>query len=94
MDDGLLLSRRLSDAVADSASAGAWLHSSCASKRSPLSEELLTSVFLSEFTPFCDSHSLLPLDASEISLHSLNSALSAIADGSLKPYCDDDDDPK
>jgi len=63
-------------------------------KCSPLSNDLLTSAFLSEFAPFCDSHSLLPLDISDISPYSLDSALSAIADGSLEPYCDDDDNPK
>jgi hypothetical protein len=93
-DDGLLPSRRLSEAIADSASAAARLHSSRASKRSPFSDELLTSAFLSEFAPFRDSHSLVPLDTSDISAHSLDSALSAIADGSLEPYCDDDDEPK
>ena len=34
------------------------------------------------------------MDTSDISPHSLESALSAITDGSLEPYCDDDDDPK
>ena len=38
--------------------------------------------------------SLVPLDASDISPHSLDSALLAIADGSLEPYCNDDDKPK
>jgi hypothetical protein len=60
----------------------------------PLSDGLLTSAFLSEFSPFHNSHCLLPLDISDISPHSLDSALSAIADSSLEPYCDDDDDLK
>jgi hypothetical protein len=59
-----------------------------------LGDNSFTSAFLSKFTPFRDSHSLLPLDTSNLSPHSLDSALSAIADGSLEPYYDDDDDPK
>jgi hypothetical protein len=42
--------------------------------------------------PFYNSHSLLSLNISDISSHSLKSALSAITDGSLKLYCDEDDD--
>ncbi len=95
MDDGLLPSHHLSKAISDSASAATHQHLSQASMCSPLSGELLTSAFLSRFSPFHDSHCLLPLDTSDISPHSLNSALSAITDGSLEPYCDnDDDDPK
>jgi hypothetical protein len=87
-------SRRLSEAISASVSAAARRQSSRSSNLSPLSGELLTSAFLSEFAPFRDSHSLVPLDISHISPHSLDSALSAINDGSLEPYCDDDDDPK
>jgi hypothetical protein len=52
-----------------------------------------TSVFLSEFVPFIDSHSLLPLDISDLSTFSIDSVLSAIVDGSLEPSVDSDDDP-
>jgi hypothetical protein len=34
------------------------------------------------------------LDISDITPYSLNSALLAIADSSLEPYCNDDDNPK
>jgi len=68
-------------------------HSSRTSKHSPLDDNLLTSAFLSEFSPFCDSYDLLPLDTSDISPNSLESTLSAIADGSLEPFYDDDDNP-
>ncbi len=93
-DNGLLPSHHLSDAIVDSSSTAVCRCFSWNSKCSPLSKELLTSAFLSEFSPFCDSHCLLPLDTSDISPHSLESALSAITDGSLKPYCDDNNDPK
>jgi hypothetical protein len=56
MDDGLLPSRRLSEAISDSTSAAARKHSSRTSKHSPLSDEisdqLLTVAFLLEFSPF------------------------------------------
>ncbi len=78
----------------DSASAAAHHHSSHTSKRSPFGDQLLTSAFLSEFSPFHDSHSLLPLDISDLSPHSLESALSAMLDGSLKPFCNNDNDSK
>ena len=91
-DDGLLPSRHLSEAISDSASAAARWHLSWTSKHSPLSDGLLTSAFLSKFSPFRDLHCLLSLNTSDISPHSLDSALSAIADGSLEPYCDDDND--
>jgi hypothetical protein len=98
MDDGLLPSHRLSEAISDSTSAAAHKHSSWTSKRSPLSNEisdqLLTVAFLSEFSPFRESHSLIPLDLSDLSPYSLNGALAAIADGSLEPLLDDDDNPK
>ena len=77
----------------DAASAAARCYSSRASKHSPLDDNLLTSALLSEFSPFRDSHDLLPLDTSDISPHSLKSALSAIADGSLEPFYNDDDNP-
>ena len=81
--------------MADAASVAACHHSSHPAKCLPLGNQLLTSAFLSEFSPFCDSHTLLPLDTSDLSPHLLESALAAIADGSLKPYYDaDDDDPK
>jgi hypothetical protein len=58
-------------------------------------DQFLMSAFLSEFSPFHDYYTLLPLDTSNISPHSLESVLSAIANGSLEPYYDaDDDDPK
>ena len=93
-NDGLLPSRRLSNAILDSSSAAVHRRLSRTANHSPLSDELLTSAFLSEFSPFHDSHYLLPLDTSDISPHSLESALSSIADGSLEPYYDDDNDPK
>jgi hypothetical protein len=37
---------------------------------------------------------LIPLDISDISPYSLHRALAAIADSSLEPLCEDDDDPK
>ena len=81
--------------MADAASVAARCHSSHLAKCLPLGNQLLTSAFLSEFSPFCDSHTLLPLDTSDLSPHSLESALSAITNGSLKPYYDaNDDDPK
>ena len=43
--------------------------------------------------PFIDSHLLLPLDISDLSTFSVDSVLSVIADGSLEPSVDSDDDP-
>jgi hypothetical protein len=97
-DNGLLPSCHLSEAISDSTSAAACKHSSWTSKCSPLSNEisdrLLTVAFLLEFSPFWESHSLVPLDLSNLSPYSLNGALAAITDGSLEPLLDDDDDPK
>jgi hypothetical protein len=97
-DNGLLPSHHLSEAISDSTSAAARKHSSWTSKHSPLSDkisdQLLTVAFLSEFSPFRESHSLIPLDLSDLTPYSLNGALATIADGSLEPLLDDDDDPK
>jgi transposase InsO family protein len=93
-NDGLLPSRRLADAISDAPASTQHQRLSRTSKSSPLSDQLLTVAFLSEFIPYRESHSLLPLDTSNISPHSLDSALAAIADGDLEPVYDDDDDPK
>jgi hypothetical protein len=51
------------------------------------------SAFLSEFVPFIDSHSLLPIDISDLCDFSVDSVLSAITNGSLEPSADLDNDP-
>ena len=58
------------------------------------SDQLLTVAFLAEFSPFWDSHSLIPLDLSDLSPYSLDGALAAITDGLLEPLLDNDNDPK
>jgi hypothetical protein len=45
--------------------------------------------FLAEFSPFCDSHDLLPLDATSTDATSVIDFVAAIADGSLKPKLED-----
>jgi hypothetical protein len=92
-NDCLLPDRLLTDAISDAASSAERRRLSRTSKSSLLSEQLLTVAFLSEFSPFHESHSLLPLDTSDLSPHSLDSALATIADGDLEPVYDDDDDP-
>jgi hypothetical protein len=52
-----------------------------------------TSAFLTEFTPFLDSHSLLPLDLSDIPPATIDSMLLAIFDGSLELSTDLDNGP-
>ena len=48
--------------------------------------------FLAEFSPFCDSHDLLPLDVASTDAASVPDLVAAIADGSLEP--DLEDEPK
>jgi hypothetical protein len=93
--DGLLPNRYLSNAISEAAASSKRKHSNrLTSHPFPLLNELLTVAFLLEFSPFRESHSLIPLDISDISPYSVDGALSVIADGSLELLCDDDDDPK
>ena len=48
--------------------------------------------FLAEFSPFCESHDLLPLDVTSSDAASVPDLIAAIADGSLEP--DLEDEPK
>ena len=48
--------------------------------------------FLAEFSPFCNSHNLLPLDVASTDATSIPSFVAAIADGFLEP--DLKDEPK
>jgi hypothetical protein len=93
-NNGLLPSHRLADAISDASASTQHRRLSRTSKSSPLSNQLLTVAFLSEFIPYHESHSLLPLDTSNISPHSLDSALATIADSNLEPVYDNNDDPK
>jgi len=82
----------LADAISDStASADCLRRSRISTRTSHLDEH--TSAFLTEFTPFLDLHSLLPLDLSDIPPATIDSMLSAITDGSLEPSTKLDDDP-
>jgi hypothetical protein len=51
-----------------------------------------TTALLSSFSPFSESHDLLPLSIPDSSL-SIDYVLSAIADGFMKPAVDTGDDP-
>ena len=51
------------------------------------------NAFLSEFSPYCESHDLIPLDLSSDLATSIDEALSAITTGSLEPDTDVNDDP-
>lgn len=46
--------------------------------------------FLAKFSPFCDSHNLLPLDMSFTDAISIPDLVTAIADGSLEPELEDE----
>jgi len=46
--------------------------------------------FLAEFTPFCDSHNLLPLDVTSTAASSIPDLVAAIVDGSLEPELEDE----
>jgi len=49
--------------------------------------------FLAEFVPYCDTHSLIPLDVPVSEFASVSKVLAATANGSLEPDVDVEDDP-
>jgi hypothetical protein len=85
--DGLLPDSRLAAAISDVAASAARI-------RAPRDDGPVDPVhtFLAEFSPFCDSHDLLPLDVTSSDASSVPDLVAAIADGSLEP--DLEDEPK
>jgi len=89
LNDGLIPGHHLVDTISNSSSSTDCLcHLRAAKQTSPLDDRALA--LLSKFSPFVDSHCL---DLCDVTPVPLNSVLSAITDGSLKPHAETDDDP-
>ncbi len=87
MRDGLLPDSCLSSTISDVAASAACTRAS--HEDSPVDP---VHAFLAEFSPFCNSHDLLPLDVASTDAASIPDLVAAIVDGSLEP--DLEDEPK
>ena len=59
----------------------------------PLNDDHATA-FISLFSPMCDSHDLLPIDACiGHNLSTIDEVLTALTDGSIEPVVDLDNEP-
>ena len=104
-NDGLLLNSRLASAISDSAALSARMCTTRSLRLSSVPEAHLstfiddlpsydfTHAFLSEFSDFCNTHDLLPLDLPPRCDLPLDVFLSDVKTGSFEPRCDTDDDP-
>ena len=91
-NDGLLPRCHLAGALSDSSSSANHLCQLRGLKHtSSLDDRALA--LLSEFSPFINSHSLIPLDLSGVAPVPLDSVLLVVTDSSLEPQIDIDDDP-
>jgi hypothetical protein len=83
--DGLLPDSCLAATISEVAASAACTWASC--DDGPVDP---VHAFLAEFSPFCDSHDLLPLDATSTDATSVTDFVAAIADGSLEPKLKDE----
>jgi Reverse transcriptase (RNA-dependent DNA polymerase) len=85
------LDRRLAAALSDVADSASRCKAECAAKHSAHNNDHAFAL-LAEFSPLRDTHDIYPLDLLTENL-SVPEVLSALADGSLDPVPDSDDDP-
>ena len=83
--DGLLPDSRLAAAISDVNASVA--HTQATHDVGPVDP---IHAFLAEFTPFCDSHDLLPLNVTSTAATSVPDLVAAIVDGSLEPELEDE----
>ena len=104
-NDGLLPESRLSSAILDSAASTARARAARLSRLSSIPESHVstflddlpsydfTHAFLSEFSDFCETHDLLPLELPPNCDLPLDIFLSDVETGSLVPDCETNDEP-
>jgi hypothetical protein len=83
-------SRRLSAAINDACAASAQRQE----EKSHQNVDPRTMAFLTEYSPLCESHDLIPMELPTDAEPTIDEVLAAIADGTMEPEIDPDDEPK